>query len=129
VIRGSGELGSVFYWCHDPPAVVVRFRDVREFLEHLTACIASGNEEGIFDDPVEMALTVWRSRESTKLARDLCGSRDQALSDFARSLEPTSKVADLRASALPCGFAWGLFGPNSVVRRLGQELVFAVSRP
>ena len=55
-------------------------------------------------------------------------SSDPLLSEFARKLPSAFQVADLRGLEVGSGFGLGIWGADTVVRRHGDELLFAVGK-
>jgi hypothetical protein len=56
-------------------------------------------------------------------------SADTTLREFAQSLTPDAVIADLRDPRPGSGFAWGMFGPRTMVQRFGTERLWALTRP
>jgi hypothetical protein len=67
---------------------------------------------------------VWKENPGTLTVAE-AASGDATLASFASSLEPEFTVIDLRTAPVGMGFSWGRFGPTTVVRRHGEERVFA----
>ncbi len=57
-------------------------------------------------------------------------SQDQAIREFAQSLEPNYLIFDMRNVEPGMGFSWSRYGhKNSESKRFGEERIFAYSRP
>lgn len=124
--RTTGEWGPVFFVSHDPPVVVLQAAAIEVFMEqvfdigrhhHLDA-LTYIRKEGVHriwdDDPFLVPVT------------NLLDLRDKTLANFAAELSHDFRIADLRKAEFGSGFTWGLSGPNTIVKRAGDELVFAV---
>ena len=55
-------------------------------------------------------------------------SVDPVLSNFARYLDESFQIIDLRQSKPGDGFSWGRYGPRTVVKRFGTLAMFAYQK-
>ena len=55
-------------------------------------------------------------------------SNDPILSAFARELDDSCRIIDLRRAKPGDGFSWGRYGPNTRLRRFGMRAVFAYQK-
>lgn len=130
VSQRTGEWGPVFYVGHDPAEVVLQASGLAEFLEDLIEAHRSQRSILAAIDP--FGTEVGRLEPCLQNAADWKDAADPALRAFAESLPPRKRgwqVADLRDRRLGTGFSWDRFGPETVVRRFGSELLFALSAP
>jgi hypothetical protein len=56
-------------------------------------------------------------------------SSDSTLRAFAQSIAPDAVIADLRDPRPGSGFAWGMYGPRTMIQRFGAERLWALTRP
>lgn len=117
--------GPIFYICHDPPVVIYQAPDVAVFIADVLR-LAEAPFGGPIDDVHERhTMTVWRENPGS-VTRDVAlHSADAAVKQFAGRLSADFHVVDLRHARTGDGFAWGRFGPQTVVRRAGEDRIFA----
>ena len=72
---------------------------------------------------------VWRKNPGVLDHATCLASDDAALAAFARELDPSFQVVDMRAPEVGFGFSWGRYGPRTEVRRFGDRRIFAVRKP
>lgn len=121
--------GPVFYVCHDPPVLAYQSPTIEQFLSDAIAMwqdAVRSSVELIHEDVVNQ---IWRDSPGVMTPAALHDSADPMLRAFATSLPPTALVVDLRHPALGQGFAWGRFGPQTIIRRAGQDRVWALIPP
>jgi hypothetical protein len=83
----------------------------------------------LVDDVHEDRLgRVWQTNPGV-LSREQClQSDDRILSAFARELDESFQIIDLRRAKPGDGFSWGRYGPRTVVTRFGTHAVFAYQK-
>jgi hypothetical protein len=116
----------VFYVCHDPPVLAYQSASIEEFLQDAIAMWQHGPRSPIDVVHEDVVHRIWRESPDLVPAPELRDAADPVLRAFAASLPPTALVADLRNAALGKGFNWGRFGPKTVIRRAGEERIWAV---
>ena len=120
-VSANGAWGAIFFIAHDPPVAFVQARDLESFV----AQIADGRVISIKDNAVALIA----SENPYVLSRaDALASADSVLRAFAELLSDSFVIADMRDLELGKGFVWGAAGPNTEVRRAGEELLFAIER-
>ena len=120
-VNTTGTWGSVLYFSHDPPTVAIQFSSLRAFLESVVG------RRPIVDDASRLADVVWSRTADAISLTDATRSDDPILRSFALSLPTDFQIFDLRAQTTePRGFSWGRAGPDSICRRSGSALIFAV---
>jgi cell wall assembly regulator SMI1 len=128
LLPGDDAWSPVLYACHDPPVIAYQAETIETFLEDVVAMWRPGRS------PVdrmreEEVHRLWRDH-SALLTRDgAAGSDDAVLAGFAVALPAEARIADLRRARFGDGFAWGLFGPRTEIRRAGRERLWAVIPP
>ena len=120
--------GPILYACHDAPVVVYQCDDLLHFLEE---AIRFGNKpwKSEIDNVHEEFVTrIWRNNPGV-LAFEYCSnSTDPELKEFARSLDPTWQIVDLRNARLGDGFSWGRYGAKTKNKRFGEKRIFAYQK-
>jgi hypothetical protein len=127
-IHSNGEWGCVFFLCHDPPVIVVQAPDLCTFLDQIFDVGRAGHFDALTRIYRKQVRSIWRDEPYLVRARQLREEGDPILKDFAAHLEEDYLIADLRKCEIGSGFSWGLSGPDTVVKRLNEELVFAVRK-
>lgn len=121
----SKTWGPIFYACHDAPVIVHQTDDVAHFVSEV---IRFGNapwRSEIDDVHEKLADRIWRNNPGVLRHAACLASNDEALRDFASSLDETWEFIDLRSPKLGDGFAWGRYGPRTRHRRFGEKRIFA----
>jgi len=125
---GTGEWAPVFFTSQDPPVAVIQSRDLVDFLEELFNLFRPGRASALVE-VYRISLDIWCHDRGLRKVAEVRNSPDPTLRVFAGGLQAGAYVADLRSRVLGSGFAWGRFGPDTVVKRHGPDLLFAVERP
>jgi len=121
----TGEWGPVFYTPDDTPEVILVAQTVGEFLLQIIETHRARRDY----DPLAGAPRPPANLQSRDAA---VASHDPVTRAFAEELEiwgPLWRIADLRGLRPGSGFSWAEYGPGTVVRRYGSELLFAVIPP
>jgi len=131
VSRRTGAWGPVFYAAHDPPVVVLQSPTLAGFLRDL---VASHRDRtgGPLAALAPFITEVCRRDPDLQNAADLQGSDDPVVRRFVEGLPARLGpwlVADLRGGRVGSGFTWGKFGADTIIRRYGSELLFALAPP
>jgi hypothetical protein len=77
----------------------------------------------------EVVHGLWRDESSLIAQPVAASSSDAVLRELAASLAPDALIADLRQPTMGSGFAWGKFGPRTVVQRFGEHRLWALTKP
>jgi hypothetical protein len=77
----------------------------------------------------ERLFAVWGKNPLEMDFGPATSSSDGKLSKFAAQFDESWKFADMRNVPIGMGFSWGRFGPNTEIRRMGSEPVFAYRKP
>jgi hypothetical protein len=124
----TGELGPVFFACHDPAVIVLQSASLAEFLEEVLNLYRPGGKSRLEqrDSLVDEVLDRNPGLQSVTELRD---SPDAEIRAFAAELDDRFLVVDLRDGAVGSGFEWGKFGADTIIRRRGSQLIFAIAAP
>jgi hypothetical protein len=129
LLAGATTWGPVFYVCHDPPVFAYQSPTIEVFLNEAVAMWQDGPRSPVDLVHEDVVNRIWRENPDAMTPAALQNSADSMLRGFAAPLPPTALVVDLRHPALGQGFSWGRFGPKTIVRRAGEERVWAVIPP
>ncbi len=128
-VQESGAWGPVYFVSHDPPVLVIQSKGMAEFIEAVLSLGRPERTSAIDEVHDAASMRIWHEDPFGEPASSFATAGDPTLRAFASSLNPDDLVFDLRAQATGSGFAWGRHGPNSEVRRHGDELIFALPAP
>ncbi len=127
--RQTGEWGTVYFACHDPAVLVRQADSLAEFILQFADDACQPEREGnLYVVAERMTHKVWDTGGVTMDANALRVSTDEVLRRAATTVDD-GLVCDLRRARMGDGFAWGRFGPRTVVKRPGPEPVFVLQRP
>jgi cell wall assembly regulator SMI1 len=121
--------GPVFFACHDPPVLAYQAATVEDFLRDTIALWQTGSRSPVDVVHEEVVHHIWRENPGLTTPAALPEAADVPLRAFAESLPPTALVADLRRPQLGQGVSWGRFGPRTIIRRAGEERIWALIPP
>lgn len=124
----TGAWGSVFLVCKDPPVIAVQAPSLAAFLDQIFEIGRAGHKNALRFVQNEATERILKEEPWLIPVRTARHSSDPLLSDFARKLPSRFQVADLRGLEVGSGFGLKIFGADTVVRRHGDELLFAVGR-
>jgi hypothetical protein len=71
---------------------------------------------------------VWRENPEVLSFEQCLESNDPEIQAFAKSLDPAWWLIDLRNPKPGAGFSWGRYGPKTVIRRFGEQRIFAYQK-
>ncbi len=113
---GQQTLGSIWFVCHDAPALLYQSRDLASFVEDYVHRRRLANR----------AAVAKVASQSIDLPREaLLAASDPVLRDFAARLEQGWFIRDLRDAQTGDGMPLGCFGRTTPLARAGTEPVFA----
>lgn len=128
VRKGVDELSHVFYLCHDAPVFLFQCVGMEAFLQSLAK--HERNDVGPIEQVMNDSLfNVWEKDPKGISQQDALASSDAKVREFAQTLNPSFLIADLRNPEPGMGFAWGRFGPDTILKRFGEERIFAYGKP
>ena len=125
----STKWGPIYFVCHDAPVILYQADSLEEFLIELFRMFEPPHESLIDDVHEDRPARVWKTNPGV-LSHERClRSGAPVLSAFARELDDTFRIVDLRCAKPGDGFSWGRYGPDTVVERFGARAVFAYQKP
>jgi len=129
LLPDSTTWGPVFFACHDPPVIAWQSATLDDFLRDVIALWDSPRRSPVAFVRDEVVHRIWRDHPDAVPTAAATGGPDPLLRELALSLPASAVITDLRRAGLGQGFAWGRFGPRTVVTRAGRERVWAVHAP
>lgn len=125
VNQRTGVWGPVFYTPDGTAEVILVARTVGEILQQVIGAYRASRDPSPWRGMLPRSPGV-ASRD------DALASADPVIRAFAEELEPWGtlwRIVDLRDRRPGDGLSWMEFGPDTVVRRYGSELLLAVIPP
>lgn len=119
------ESAPVFFLSHDPPVLLYQAPDLEAFVAAALERGAPPFRSVIDDVREDRAYDVWGSRPGVRSRASALAGPDQALREFAQSLDDDWTIVDLRHREVGMGVAWGRYGPRTRLARHGWERIFA----
>ncbi|MBN8652209.1 MAG: hypothetical protein J0L67_12315 [Cytophagales bacterium] len=127
-IKDNGDLGKIFYACHDPAVLVIYCNTLNEFFESLVEFFQKPVDNYLNDVHEKMVTDIWSTNPNTYEITDFRNSNGDLVS-FLNLFEGDNWiVADLRNKKNRDGFAWGRFGSNQFTKRHPSELVWVIQK-
>lgn len=128
LLPDSRSFGPIYFACHDAPVILFQSPTIEHFLLELFKLFTPPFKSLIDDVHEDRIFDVWRKNPGV-LPHDRCiQSEDPQLASFARELDPSFQIVDLRNPRVGFGFSWGRYGPKTVLRRFGTQPVFAYQK-
>jgi hypothetical protein len=125
----STRWGPIYFVCHDAPVILYQSDSLEEFLVELFRMLEPPHESLIDDVHEDRLARVWRTNPGVLSYEQCLRSDDPVLSAFARELDDTFRIVDLRGARPGEGFSWGRYGPNTRIKRFRTHAVFAYQKP
>jgi hypothetical protein len=121
--------GPIYFVCHDAPVILYQSDNLEGFLIELFRMLEPPHESLIDDVHEDRPARVWRTNPGVLSYEQCFRSEDPILAAFARELDDTFSVVDLRSARPGDGFSWGRYGPNTRIKRFRTHPVFAYQKP
>jgi hypothetical protein len=129
VLPGATDWGPVFFACHDPAVIAYQSPSIEQFVKDVVAVAPDDPRSPINHVHEKVVHELWRDHSALIQQATAAASSDPKLREFAGSLAPDAVIADLREPRTGSGFAWGMHGPRTEIRRFGTERLWALTRP
>jgi hypothetical protein len=126
---GTTTWGPIYFACHDAPVILYQAGSLERFLGELFRMFEPPHKSLIDDVQVNRLAQVWRTNPGALSHEQCLRSEDPILSDFARELDESFQIIDLRQAKPGDGFSWGRYGPNTQIKRFRTHAVFAYQKP
>lgn len=125
----STSWGPVFFACHDPAVIVYQSATIEQFLLDAIAMWQPGPQSPVDFVHEQASLRIHRDHPGAISQSAAASSADESVATFAASLPSTAWIVDLRDASIGDGFAWGRFGPKTILRRHGTDRLWAYAPP
>lgn len=124
----STSWAPIYFFCHDAPIVVYQAGSLAYFLQELFRMFIPPHESEINEVHEDRIANIWAKNPGVLPYETCLNSSDAILSDFAKGLDESYQVIDLRNAKVGDGFSWGRYGPNTVIKRYGYLPIFAYEK-
>jgi hypothetical protein len=129
VLPDATDWGPVFFACHDPAVIAYQSPSIETFVKDVIAMPPDDPRSPINRVHDDVVHRLWSDHSALVPQPVATTSPDAKLREFAQSLSPDAVIADLRDPRTGSGFAWGLYGPRTIIQRFGTERLWALTRP
>jgi len=129
VLPDAADWGPVFFACHDPAVIAYQSPSIEQFVKDVVS-VAPDDPRSLINHVHEKVVhELWRDHSALIEQPTAAGSSDPTLREFGALLSPDAVIADLRHPRPGIGFAWGMYGPRTDIRRFGTHRLWALTRP
>ena len=129
VLPGATDWGPVFFACHDPAVIAYQAPSIEQFVKDVVAVAPDDARSPINHVHETVVHRLWSDHSALVAQPTAAASSDPTLREFAESLTPDAVIADLRDPRPGSGFAWGMYGPRTDIRRFGTHRLWALTKP
>ena len=124
----STTWGPIFFVCHDAPVIVFQTDSLAHFIDEVIKLGNSPWRSEINEVHENYHDKIWRENPGLMTVEQAMQSADADLKAFARSLDESWWMIDLREPKVGDGFSWGRYGPNTVIKRYEEKRIFAIQK-
>ena len=121
--------GPIYFACHDAPVILYQADSLEQFLRELFRMFEPPHQSLIDDVHEDRLAHVWQTNPGVLSHEQCLHSEDPILSAFARELDESFQIIDLRLAKPGDGFSWGRYGPKTQIQRFGTHAMFACKKP
>ena len=121
--------GPIYFSCHDAPVILYQADSLEHFLSELFRLFEPPHRSLIDDVHEDRPAHVWQTNPGVLSYEQCLRSEDPVLSAFAKELDASFQIIDLRRAEPGDGFSWGRYGPQTQIKRYRTYAVFAYRKP
>ncbi len=125
-IDSDGNLGKVFFACHDPAVFIVHAQSLNEYLQQLFDFHQNPEDNYIENFQINTVMTVWEQQNDFLSKTDFIEQRPDYMEFLSTFVGDDWTIVDLSQGHNEMGFAWGKFGPNQLAQRHPTELIWVL---
>jgi hypothetical protein len=129
VLPDATDWGPVFFACHDPAVIAYQSPSIEQFVKDVVAMPPDDPRSPIHRVREQLVHRLWSDHSALIPQPVAAPSSDSTRRAFAQSIAPDAVIADLRDPRPGSGFAWGMYGPRTMIQRFGAERLWALTRP
>lgn len=125
-IKENGELGKVFFVCHDPAVLVINSQSLNEHLNHLLEYYENPTKSNLISMDTDLVFDIWKQEYNMKSKTEFKNLNPQ-YTEFVDKIDGDEwTIADLRNGNNNDGFPWGKLGSNQYTTRHPTELIWII---
>ena len=125
-ISDDGELGKVYFACHDPAVFVIHSQNLNEYLNHLLAFYLNPIDCHLIEISERTIMTIWDYNEYGLPKTEFQIKNPKFNTFLSKFVGEEWTVADLRNGQNGVGFAWGRFGSDSTIEKHPTDLIWVI---
>jgi len=125
----TARWGPIYFACHDAPVILYQADSLEQFLDELFRMFEPPHQSLIDDVHEDRLAHVWQTNPGVLSYEQCLRSADPVLTAFARELDESFQIIDLRCAKPGDGFSWGRYGPKTQIKRFRTHAVFAYQKP
>ncbi len=129
LLPDSTHWGPIYFACHDAPVMLYQGPTLEHFLVELFKLALPPHKSLVDDVHEDRLFHVWRKNPGVVSQQECLQSEDADIRQFARQLDGSFQIVDLRSAQVGFGFSWGRYGPKTIVRRFAGLPIFAYQKP
>jgi hypothetical protein len=127
-IKHNGELGKIYFACHDPAVLVIYCDTLNEFFKTLIEFYVNPGDNYLNEIHDKVVMDIWSANPNTTDIGDFRKSNSDMNSFLNEFTDDNWVVADLRNKTRKDGFAWGRFGSNQFTKRHPSALIWVIQK-
>jgi hypothetical protein len=127
-IKDNGELGKIYFACHDPAVLVIYCDTLNEFFVTLEEFFKQPDNNYLNEVHDKVVMDIWSSNPNISDIADFRKNNMEEKSFLSQFVDDDWVVADLRGKTRKDGFAWGRFGSNQLTKRHPSELIWVIQK-
>ncbi|WP_339788967.1 SMI1/KNR4 family protein [uncultured Imperialibacter sp.] len=127
-VKDDGDLGSIYFACHDPAVLVLYCKTLNEYFESLVEFFESPDHNYLNEVHEKVVMDIWKTTPNTDEIADFRKKNSDLSSFLAEFTDDDWVVADLRRAKKADGFAWGKFGPSQFTKKHPTESVWVIRK-
>jgi hypothetical protein len=127
-LKENGDLGRIYFACHDPAVLVIYCDTLIEFFTTLEEFYENPRANYLNDVHEKVTMDIWSTNPNTIDITNFRKSNSQLSLFLDQFTDDNWVVADLRQGVKKDGFAWGRFGSNRFTRRHPKESVWVIQK-
>ena len=122
-IDSKGNWKEVYFVCHDPAVVVKQSENLSEFIGHVDEFGLRGAKSHLEIIHSKTVMDIWKNKVGIMESNE---TQYNFPPEIVAQLPASYLVADLTNKPLKTGFAWGKFGVNAKIIRVGDKPIWII---
>src|SRR5829696_6225854 len=110
LLPAAMQWGPIYFACHDAPVILYQADSLDQFLRELFRMFEPPHQSLVEDVHEDRLAHVWQTNPGVLSHEQCLRSQDPILSAFARELDESFQIIDLRLAKPGDGFSWAVTG-------------------